>query len=171
VKLASDLTIGANGAFTAHDLIVTSIDSNSFTGTVWGITYTVNTASSTNSGNGGRFYPAFYLRGGDNGGTFNLDELQVGDQLGVSGTVASSSPLVVNATVVRDYSVTTVRPQPTPMPMPWQGNGGGYGNNGTSSGNQNGTSAYNGIQGRLTNIIKQFQGLRAFFGAHFGGGR
>ncbi len=150
-NLPPQLQVGPSGSFLARDLIVQSIGTNSFTGSVWGVTYTIDTASSTTGGGiGFGFEPEFFLRGGENGGAFNLGQLQVGDQLGVSGSVASSSPRVVDATVIRNYSITTVRP----IHMPGGGNGNG-----------------NGLQARLDAILKQFQDLQSFFHFHFGGGR
>ena len=161
VNLPPELQIGANGSFLAHDLIVQSVSGNSFTGTVWGVTYTVNVASSTNGS-----VPQFYLRGGNSGGSFNVSELQDGDQLGISGSVASSSPLIVNATVIRDYSVTTARP----MGQDGFGNASfGSGASGQGNGNNNASSGNGNAQGRLNQLLQQLQSLQNMFRNRFGG--
>ncbi len=161
VNLPAELQVGTNGSFLAHDLIVQSVSGNSFTGTVWGVTYTVNVAASTNGS-----VPQFYLRGGNSGGSFNVSELQDGDQLGVSGSVVSSSPLVVNATVVRDYSITTARPM-------GRGDFGnisfGNGSFGQGNGNNNASSGNGNAQGRLNQLLQQLQGLQNMFRNRFGG--
>ena len=96
--------ITANGGITVHGMTVTSVGTNTFTGTVWGITYTVN--YSTVTGNNGRFQ--FLLRNG-NSVDLNASQIVVGDEVGVQGTVSSGAPLVIQAQTVRDYSITTAR--------------------------------------------------------------
>lgn len=98
------LSIGPRGAFIAHGMTVTSVASGSFQAQVWGITYTVNWS--------GNILPEFYFRNGNGGNATTSPSLQiaVGDEVGVSGHVASTSPLVVNANVVRDYSIAEPRP-------------------------------------------------------------
>ena len=99
------LSIGERGQFMARGMLITSVASGSFQGQVWGITYTVNW-----SGN----IPEIYLRYAKMPSSVALSQLSqqlnVGDEVGVSGTVSSSSPLVMNAIVVRDYSITVPRP-------------------------------------------------------------
>ncbi len=172
VNLPPELQIGPNGNFLARDLIVQSVSGNLFTATIWGITYTVNVASSTNGG----ARPEFYLRGGGSGGAFDVSQLQTGDQLGVSGLVSAGSPLVVNATVIRDYSITVRR---TNMPPHGNMNGsfGGNENNGNHYGNENGngnsTSGPNGpntndFTNRLNQLFQQMQNLQNLFKNRFG---
>lgn len=170
VNLSPQLQIGPNGNFLARDLIVQSVGSNSFTGTVWGITYTVNVSSSTN----GR-RPDFYLRGGNSGGTFSLSQLLAGDQLGVTGQVATSSPLVVNADVVRDYSITVLRTGPPsgnpngPLGGKGKENGKneGSGNNGNESENGITSSSINGFSNRLNQLFGRLQNLQNLFRSRF----
>lgn len=96
--------IGPDGTILLHGFTVTSVGTNTFTGTVWGITYTVTYSGSVNTGNGFQFL----LRGGDSS-TINSSQIQVGDVLGVQGTVSQSQPLAIQAQTVRDYSITAAR--------------------------------------------------------------
>ena len=156
------LSIGPNGMFLARGMTVTSVASGSFQGTVWGITYTVNWS--------GSFYPQFYLRGGNaEVSVTNPDnQLDVGDEVGVSGRVASSSPLTVMANVVRDYSITVLRPgkregQPTSPYYNGQGNG-GQGGNGNENGNGNvsvGVSSSVDFGALLSNLMDQLKNLES----------
>lgn len=77
-------------------MTVTSLGTDSFQGTVWGVTYTVNWSGSS---------PEFYLRYGNNANSAVSQEISVGDQVGVQGMVTQPLPLTVNAEVVRDYSL------------------------------------------------------------------
>ncbi len=103
--IAPTIQIGANGSILIHGLTVTSVGTNTFTGTVWGITYTVNYSPSTTSG---AF--KFLLRGG-NAASFNSSQIQVGDQIGVEGTISASSPMVIQGQIVRNYSIVNPRSQ------------------------------------------------------------
>jgi len=165
VNLPPTLEIGPNGGFLAHDMIVQSVGTNSFTGTIWGVTYTVNVASTTNGGPGRGPFPAiaFFLRGGNSGGAFDLGQLQVGDQLGVQGSVSTGAPLVVNATVVRDYSITVIRPKPQPE-HPMFPSSTNYGND---HGNGNGSTTGD-LQNRLNGFLQQLQSLRSLLNGHPG---
>ncbi len=104
------IQIGSDGNILIHGLTVTSVGTNTFTGTVWGITYTVNYngTASANYARGGRFQ--FLLRGG-NSASINGSQIQVGDVIGVQGTVTQASPTAIQAQTVRDYSITVTRSQ------------------------------------------------------------
>lgn len=164
------LSIGTNGGFLSRGMTVTSVGTGSFQATVWGITYTVNW-----SGNLSQPF-SFYYRYGNSAATSTpAQQVQVGDEVGVAGTVSSSSPLVVNASVVRDYSITVPR---APIRRGF-GLGNGSSSFGTSTGsvyggngNEGNNSSSNGdLSNRLNNLLQQFQGLQNLFRSHFGGGK
>ena len=145
--------IGANGSILIHGLTVTSVGTNTLTGTVWGITYTVNYTPGSN--NGGF---QFLLRGG-NSTSVNSSQIQVGDVLGIQGTITQSSPSVIQAQVVRNYSITN------PRTGNQNHNGSGNGNYGfgsgtsSSNGNGNGQSVAS-LQALLQQLLGQFRGLQ-----------
>ncbi|HVN26272.1 MAG TPA: hypothetical protein VMT99_01280 [Candidatus Paceibacterota bacterium] len=158
------LSITPGGAFLARGMTVTSVASGSFQAQVWGITYTVNWSGS---------FPRFYLRGG-NGATSTTnpaDQLSVGDEVGVSGRITSSSPFVVTADVVRDYNLVMVRPAR---------HGGGDGDkddkgNGIGFGEiRNATDAVvtsaTDISRHVGDLMNQLKGLQDLFKNRFGGG-
>ena len=158
------LSIGVNGSFLARGMTVTSVASGSFQGTVWGITYTVNWS--------GNVPPEFFFRKGNKAtSTTNpVDQLAVGDEVGVSGSVSTSNPLVVNTNVVRDYSITTAslpglrRGQPSSPFYNGQGNGGGNGN-GNGEGENAGVSASATVdaQSHINDLINQLHNLQDLF--------
>ena len=157
------LSIGPNGAFLAHGMTVTSVGSGSFQGTVWGITYTVNWSNNA--------VPALYFREGNSAAaTVNpIDQVNVGDEVGVSGKVASSSPLIVTGNVVRDYSITTARPgnregQPTSPLYNGEGNGGVKN---ASSGTPLPAAATN-IQAQINSIMNQLKSLQGMIHSNSG---
>jgi hypothetical protein len=147
-------------------MTVTSIASGSFQAQVWGITYTVNWS--------GQLPPEFFLRKGnkDNATTSVTEQLQVGDEVGVSGSVSATSPMVVAASVVRDYSITAPRPglRRGQSDSPYYngvGNGGGNGNGqgednqgvqGSTSTSSTSTSAN--LQLHLNDLMTQFHNLQ-----------
>lgn len=146
------LSIGANGSFLARGMTVTSVASGSFQATVWGITYTVDWS--------GGFTPEFIFRKGNDAPTATspTDQLQVGDEVGVSGFVNTANPMVVNANVVRDYSITMLRPglrrgQPSSPFYNGVGNGGGNVNASTSVD----------FSARLNDLLNQLHGLQNLF--------
>lgn len=161
------LNINPSGHFLGRGMTVTSVGTNSFQAQVWGITYTVNWSGSLNNS------PEFWFRFKASTST-PAQQLTVGDEVGVSGTVSPSAPLIVNANVVRDYSITAPRPEFQGHEDNGQGNGGE--NNG--KGNGNGTSNNNGgdhgngnkdNQNRLNDLMKQLKGLQDLFNNRFGG--
>ncbi len=181
------LSIGPNGSFLGRGMTVTSVGTNTFQAQVWGITYTVNW-----SGN----LPTFYLRGGNTATSTPSEQLQVGDEVGVMGKVDPSAPLVVNANIVRDYSI--IRPRPPRSERGSNGgNGVGYGNNGNGIGWgwENGATPNAGasvnatvtpptipaiptipgnpgdFQGRMNNLMQQFNRLSQMFKNRFGNGK
>lgn len=95
------LSIGQGGAFFTHGMVVTSVSSGSFQGQVWGITYTVNWVGPSTE---------FFLRLGNKSSVSILQQVAVGDEVGVSGKITAAAPFVVNAAVVRNYSITAPRP-------------------------------------------------------------
>jgi hypothetical protein len=146
------LSVDAHGNFLSRGMTVTSVGTNSFTATVWGITYTVNW-----SGNLENF--EFLLRSGNtSAGATPSTQLNVGDEVGVSGVVTSGSPLVVTANVVRDYSITQLRPTPASV-------GGGNGNGNGNAGNNNSAN-----QSRLQQLLQQLQQLQLQFNNTHSGG-
>ena len=155
------LTIGANGQFLARGMTVTSIGTNSFRAEVWGITYTVNWSGSVSSVNNPFEFWFRFNKG--TATTTPAAQLAVGDEVGVSGSVSTSSPLTVNASVVRDYSITTARPVTFHTDN-------GVGNGGVNKSNGVGSSSPD-LQGRLNDLMNQFRNLQQFFNNHFGGGR
>jgi hypothetical protein len=133
------LSIGAKGQFLGRGMTVTSVGTNSFQASVWGITYTVNWS--------GEFW---FRYGRANATSTPAQQLAVGDEVGVSGTVASSSPLVVNANAVRDYSITMPRP--------------------THANNDIGSSMNSGdMRGHLDDLMNQLKGLQELFRGRSGG--
>lgn len=161
------LSIGTGGEFLSRGMTVTSLGTDSFQATVWGITYTVNWSGSL-------LQPfSFYYRYGNSAATSTpAEQLQVGDEVGVAGTVSSSSPLVVNASVVRDYSIAAPRSGFRSMGNNGQGNGGngfGYGlGNGFGGGNGNassnsGSGNFSNFSNELNQLMQQFQSLQNMF--------
>lgn len=151
------LSIGPNGNFTARGMMVTSVASGSFQAQVWGITYTVTWPTD----------PApleFWFRfGRANATSTPFNQVAVGDEVGVSGKIASSSSFIVNADVVRDYNLTAPRPV-KPHSGKENGNGKGNGNGNGNEGNNNANS--NAIGNRLNELFKQFQNLQNFWNKH-----
>jgi hypothetical protein len=134
------LSIGPKGAFLGRGMTVMSIGTNSFTAEVWGITYTINWSGSF--ANSFQFWYRYNEAGAT---TTPSQQLSVGDEVGVSGTVSSSSPLVVTASVVRDYSILV----PRPVPIVWKGNNGSTTKNNGGNGNGNG----NGFLKKIQNLF------------------
>ena len=169
VNVPPQLQVGPDGRFLARDMIVQSVGTNSFTGTIWGITYTVNVASTTNPV--GWMGLEYYLRNGRTGGNFSMSQLQVGDQLGVSGWVSTGSPLVVSADVVRNYSLMTPRPEIPEMEMERNMNAnGGMNLQGAVSSGENSNPESNSIGNRLNALMQQLQNLQLQYQNRFGGG-
>jgi chitodextrinase len=145
--------IGSNGNILIHGMTVTGIGTNTFTGTIWGITYTVNYSGTATAGNNGRGRFEFLLRGG-NSAAASASQIQVGDEVGVQGTVTSGAPLVITAQVVRNYSIMTPRVQ---NPIFNGGASSTTGNNGYNLG---------GIQSLLQQLLNRFRNLQGQFGDH-----
>lgn len=136
------LSIGPNGAFLARGMTVTSVGTNSFQASVWGITYTVNWSGTLSAYGPFEFWFRYNKA---NSTSTPTQQLAVGDEVGVSGKVASGTPLVVNANIVRDYGITVPRPVHTD--------------------NGNAENA----QGRLNDLMNQLKGLQDLFRGRFGG--
>jgi hypothetical protein len=100
----STLSIGGEGQFLARGMRVTSVASTSFQAQIWGITYTVNWG-------GELFSPLEFWFRFDHANSTSTPRTQinVGDEVGVAGRIVASSSFIVNASVVRDYSITTPR--------------------------------------------------------------
>ncbi|SRR5258708_842438 len=148
------LSIGENGRFLAHGLKVTSVATDSFQGQVWGVTYTINWSGNTSS--------EFLLRyGRPTTATSTIgNQLKVGDEVGVAGMVTEASPLVVDANVVRDYSLIT--------PRPFQNDERGDNNNGEKGTGVSGDVNTNisigaDAQIRLNELLKKLQSLQELF--------
>ncbi len=166
-----ELTINGDGRFLVHGMIVTSVATGSFEGTVWGINYTVNWS--------GSLYPEFYFRDGNGGNTATnpVTQLQVGDEVGVSGVVSPSNPLVVQANVVRDYSIMALRPgrREGQFGSPFYNGEGNGGRNflgiPTVSGNATttGTSSIEDLNARLQQLLTQFHDLQNMVQNHGNG--
>jgi uncharacterized repeat protein (TIGR01451 family) len=156
IQVPEILSIGQNGSFLGRGMTVTSVGSSSFQANVWGVTYTVDLVMP----------PQFFFRNGnqDSGYSSNevLEQLSVGDVVGVSGNVATANPLVVNGQVVRNY--TTISPRPWPVynsPQP-QTPTFGYGQNNTNSSNSNS------FQGELSSLTTELQNLENMFNDKYG---
>jgi hypothetical protein len=156
VSVPPTVDITSNGNITVHGLTVTSIGTNTFTGTVWGITYTVNYNGTATTGNG-RDHFEFLLRGG-NGATVNASQIKVGDVVGVQGSVAQALPTVITAQVVRNYSITTPRVQ-NPF-----GDRGTYNGDESSSTNVSCNYDLNNIRSIFQQLMNQFKNLQGSFG-------
>lgn len=91
------LNINPAGHFLARGMKIKSVASTSFVGEVWGTTWTVNV----------RECPEFLSREGrpfpDK--CLGIQQIQVGDEVGVSGVIDRERPLTVNARVIRNYTV------------------------------------------------------------------
>jgi hypothetical protein len=133
-------------------MIVTSVGTNSFQAQVWGITYTVNWSG---------HLVQFFFRNKE-GVTSTPEQVSVGDEVGVSGKINSASPLVINADVVRDYSLVN--------PHALHGNQGD--NNGKKDENENhgNSTSTEQIRGHLNDLLKQLQDIQGKFKLRFGGG-
>jgi hypothetical protein len=170
VTIPPTLSIGADGSFLARGMAVTSVGSSSFQGEIWGITYTVNWSGKL---------PQFYFRNGNNDTNWvPTAQVNVGDIVGVSGMVSTSDPLVVNAQVVRDYSIGGPRPRYPGYPFQESAlnNPGSNGNNG----NPSGTNGYGGgygnnsntgfsFENQLNSLGQELQNLETMFRNQFGG--
>jgi hypothetical protein len=93
------LEINPGGRFLARGMIVTSVASTSFTGTIWGTTWTVN----FNPKKGDEAVERY----GKTLKQFNLSSVKVGDEVAISGKINPSATLTVDAKVLRDYSLST----------------------------------------------------------------
>jgi len=153
VSVPPTVDITSNGNITIRGMTVTGIGTNTFTGTVWGITYTVNYNGTATPGNNGRGHFEFLLRGG-NSANVNASQIQVGDIVGVQGSITQAAPTVITAQVVRNYSITTPR-------VPKQDND-GRGTIGTINGV---VSSSTGVGGgnNIANIQSLFQQLKNQF--------
>lgn len=159
----SSLTINPNGEFLGRGMTVTSVGAGSFQAQVWGITYTVNWS--------GNFFPEFLLRYGNLTTSTIGGQLAVGDEVGVSGKVSTSSPLVVNANVVRDYSIAIIRVSHDNGQGKDSGKGDGEDNSkgeGNGKNNNSSNSGNSDAQSRLNELLKQLQNLQNLFHSHGG---
>ncbi len=142
-----ELSINPNGKFTAHGMVVQSVSGNSFTGIVWGTTWTVNVFNPSSTD--------FFFREGRHFGSIDLSQIRVGDEVGVNGTVDPSHPLTVNGRILRNYSIVVPRPHHEDSDDEDRGNGRGD----DKKGNNN-ESSINDMRGRLQGMLQQLQQLR-----------
>ncbi len=98
------VNINPEGRILIHGMTVTSVGTNSFQGTVWGINYTVNMTMDNTP-------PMLLFRNGNeaNAGIQLVKQLKVGDEVGVSGNVTAAAPLTIDGQIVRDYSISIPR--------------------------------------------------------------
>jgi uncharacterized repeat protein (TIGR01451 family) len=168
------LSIGPNGSFLGHGMVITSVSSGSFGATIWGITYTVNFDS---IGHGAR--PS--IHDGDDGdsddsngklsSTSTTDGLDSGDVVNVSGMVTSESPFVVNASMVTIDNGTGTHVSNSENEN--QGGTGGGDSTNTQptmmtyeSGNNTSTTYF---ESHLNDLTQEIQNLQTIFRGRFGG--
>jgi single-stranded DNA-binding protein len=174
------ININPEGRILIHGMTVTSVGTNSFQGTVWGINYTVNLLATTAA-------PMFLFKGGNEAsvGTQTAQQLKVGDEVGVSGRITTAVPLVINGEVIRNYSITA----PRPNMMGGENNGkqegndnngktnmmgGNNGNNNQEGNDKNKTMMNTGNNGNpdqkalLLQLLQQVQVLQKQFNDKFG---
>ncbi len=98
------VNINPEGRILIHGMTVTSVGTNSFQGTVWGINYTVNMTMDNTP-------PMLLFRDGNeaNAGLQLIKQLKVGDEVGVSGNVTAAAPLTIDGQIVRNYSISIPR--------------------------------------------------------------
>ncbi|MBU6501010.1 MAG: hypothetical protein KGJ89_02690 [Patescibacteria group bacterium] len=150
-----ELSINPAGQFITHGMKVVSVGTNSFVGSVWGTTWTVNLSSA----------PQLLFRGGNEGGhitgNVTFSQIKVGDEVGVSGRVDPNNAGVVYAQVVRDYSLLKARSS-----NDTNTNNGKNGENETQSenkgnnGNGNQNSNSQSLRDRIQQILDQIKGLQ-----------
>jgi|GEM_PF-2727926 len=158
------LRIDPNGQFLARGMTVTSVSSGTIQASVLGINYTINLMTS------GQF-----LRRDGQVIPFTINQqVAVGDEISASGVIDPANPLVVNAGVVRDQSIITVRQDREDNDG--DGDHGNHGGNvfvnGTTTVTIPGTSSTVTIdaQTRLKDLLKQLQGLQNLFNNRSGKG-
>ncbi len=161
------LSINGAGRFLGRGMKVMGVGTNSFQAEVWGITYTINW-----SGDLSPF--AFLFRDGRAATSTPAAQLQIGDEVGVSGQIDPSSPLVVNADVVRDYSITVPRAfhsdngKGNEGEDNGQGHGFGVSNQGEDKNETTSSNSGADLQNRFQGLFKQFQDLQNLFRGRFG---
>jgi hypothetical protein len=119
----AQLIITGDDNFLARGLIVTSVGTNSFVGTIYGTTWTIITSGDND----------FYLRGGNGGGRFDISQIKVGDEMGVQGKIVGTTTSMVNAKIVRDYSIAVTRPKERHGDNEGNDDRGSWGNTGSST--------------------------------------
>ena len=169
------LSIGANGQFLARGMKVTSVGTNSFQAQVWGVTYTVNWSGSLNTGGLGGDGFEFWFRYGPASTSTPAQQLAVGDEVGVAGRVDPSSPLTVNATVVRDYSISAPRLNRERNTGEDNGNGNNGQNNGNGNafgvGNNSSDTNMSDARSRLNDLMDQLKNLQKLWQERGGKGK
>lgn len=95
------LEINPAGRFLARGMIVQSVASTSFTAKVWGITWTVETAG----------LRELLFREGRSLRPFDISQILPGDEVSASGFADPDRPLIVEARVVRNFTVINERPK------------------------------------------------------------
>ncbi|MBI4094821.1 MAG: hypothetical protein HY435_01350 [Candidatus Liptonbacteria bacterium] len=95
------LEINPAGRFLGRGMIVQSVASTSFTAKVFGIVWTIDTSG----------LPELVFREGRELDRFDINQIQVGDEVSVQGAVDENISLVVRAHVVRNFSIARERPR------------------------------------------------------------
>ncbi len=149
------LHIEGNGHFLARGMTVTGVASGTIQAQVWGITYTINLATGGSE---------FLRRDGKNLSFTLSQQVAVGDEVSVSGTLSPASPFVVNAGVVRDASIVVPRQKHE------EDNQGGEDHHGDMmmSASSTGSSSMSDSQGRLNDLLKQLKDLQDRFNSQSG---
>ena len=152
-----DLNINPNGKILIHGMKVTTVGTNTFQGTVWGITYTVNLVNPTVN------KPLFLFKDGKEA-TSGVDisqHLKVGDEVGVQGQITAATPLVINGQIVRNYSILKARPLENNSEGDSDKNEGKGNSMMNNSGNE-------GQRALLLQLLQQVQALQKQFQEKFG---
>ncbi len=97
-----ELRIDSNSQFTARGMTVTSNSYPYLRGKVWGVEWTLDLSRN----------PAYYLSDGYAASQTILNNIGVGDEVEVTGTVDMNRSLTVFASVVRNYSRSSTANQP-----------------------------------------------------------
>ncbi len=141
---------------------VLSIASGSFQAQVWGITYTVNWSGDLQG------FEFWFRHNAANSTSTLASQLAVGDEVSVAGRVDPTTPLIVNAQVVRDQSIITPRAERHKD----KDRDRDHEDKDKHEDNQRGQGQgpdHTGINNRLNELFKQLQKLQDLFRSRGGG--